>query len=59
MKGPLSMQDATEKRIKEIRKCHILYDQSLKEHRDTEIKSRVLQTIADSLNIPGLKVHLT
>jgi hypothetical protein len=38
-----------------IRKCPILYDQSLKEYRDTDIKDRVLQTIADSLNIPGLK----
>ena len=36
-------------------KCPNLYDHSLKEYRDTDIKDRVLQTIAETLNIPGLK----
>jgi hypothetical protein len=46
------MPDATEKLIEAIRKCPILYDQSLKENRDTDIKDQRLQIIADSLNIP-------
>jgi hypothetical protein len=41
------MPDATEKLIEAIRKCPILYAQSLKEYRDT----RQLLT----LNIPGLR----
>jgi hypothetical protein len=36
------MPDATEILIEAIRKCPILYDQSLKEYRDTDIKNRVL-----------------
>jgi hypothetical protein len=42
MKGPLSMPDATEKLIEAIRKCPILYDQSLKENRDNK---RILENV--------------
>jgi len=52
------MPEATEKLIQSIKKCHVPYDQSLKDYMDTEIKDRVLQDIADSFNIPGtLKIN--
>jgi len=57
MKGPLSMPEA-----KEIIRIHpkmpCTYDQSLKEYRVTNIKDMVLQKIADSVKMMGLKCTL-